>query len=51
MLAAQTAMSLKDVAKLVVGLGNGIGKNKSFTGIQNNQNHFAIDSDSANNIY
>ena len=31
MLAAQTAMSLKDVAKLVVGLGDGLGKNKAST--------------------
>ena len=51
MLAAQTAMSLKGVAKLVVGLGNGIGKTASFAGNVKNQGRFSTDPERTNHVY
>ena len=51
MLASKAAMSLKNVAKLVVGLGDGIGNNKGFRENVKNQGSFGADDEWTNKIY
>lgn len=50
-LASQTAMSLKDVAQLVVGLGSGIEKNKVTKDEMKNEGRFGTNPEWTNKIY
>jgi len=50
-LASQTAMSLKDVAQLVVGLGSGIQKNKVTKDEMKNEGRFGTNPEWTNKIY